>query len=692
MKIRKTGIIILFLTITINLACLSATAQDLVKNYKFTEDVTLQGVFGGYTMPFHLDKYWLVGDDSFLQINFSQSEIKQYKYSTLTVYLNDYPIKSVLLHEWKTENNQLKVSLPKEKLLPGFNQLSIKTYHRITDEKCFTDQINQANWIILKKSSYLHLQYALKQDNIALKDYPYPYLQNALDQPVTSRIVLAHQPSDREITAAVLLAADLGRRQPFKDIIVPIVRFDQLTAEDKKSNLIYLSAIDKLPKEYLGTFTSQEINSLVNKGMLKTTTSPYFSSRKMLFILAKDDYKLLDCVRTLSEDSLLGQMRGNVQLIGTYPEVLKEPDSSDRITLAQLGYGDLLLKGIFYQQTSFNVKIPKDKKLAGKALLSLNYHYSKVLNFDKSSVTVYLNGIPIKSQKLMPEKADDDRMIIEIPSEYKSRNYFEFKVVFYLEPSKLDCNIRGDNNIWASLSSQSYLDFFQQAKERILLNDYPSPLVQDASFNQLSIVIPDEPNSQELTIASNLAAFLGRNVKSLGNLEVVQSKNLQQKKGNLVVIGTPARNQTLQSLNKHLYIKFSEDYQSFLSNEKIALLEHFSGLSSTVQLITSPWANEKFIFVFASPNMESLYRSQIFLNSSEYVERLQGQGAVIDEYGYLQTAFFDYKAKGEKNPNLFQQLLASKDSSKEMLILLALILGTSVLVLGLVFVFWKKKF
>lgn len=685
--LRKSCFSLILLLVLAITYCLPLSAGEKVRNYRFPESVNIQGIFGGYSLPFEVDKNWLLKDNCFLQVNFHQSNIQQDKYSTLTFYLNDFPIQTILLSNYRPENNQIKVRLPQDKLYQGFNLLRLKIYHRATNEKCSTDDINNSAWLVLDKSSYLHLEYQNQEENLSLRNYPYPFLEKYLSQPLKAKIVVPDNPSDQEITAAILLAADFGRRVPLKDISVSITKYGELTEDEKREHLIFIGASSYLPKE----LNLRELETLGERVLLKLVKSPYAWDKEMLIITAKDGKKLLDGVRVLGQDALIYQMGKSSALIGKYPKIEEKTTIKEKNTLADLGYGDTLLKGLFYQEAVYNMALPKDRKIAGEGLIKLKFRYSRAINFAKSSLTVYLNGKPVKSQKLNSANADNDTMIIPIPDEEKQSNYFEVKMVFYLEPGKMDCKIREEDNVWAFVSKTSYFDLPSKAIAESYLEDYPSPFVQNQGFNSLSLVLPDSPDSNILTIAANMAAFLGHHVNSLDNFKVVRSKNLTDLDRNLIVLGTPQNNNLIEKLNPYLHIQFAAGCKSLLSNGKIALLDDYGKNAVSIQIIQSPWAKKRKILLFSSANNQILSLSQLFLSRLDYVNKLKGDGMVVDQDGNFQSAGFVQSSLPASQSSFWQKMLSSEASTKKNLLIIAVALAGGLMVLGILLILLKRK-
>ena len=66
------------------------------KNFNFSDDVTINGLYGSNDFSFDVDNYWNVNNSAYLNLVFSESDLNTNKNSTLTVYINDLDRKSVV--------------------------------------------------------------------------------------------------------------------------------------------------------------------------------------------------------------------------------------------------------------------------------------------------------------------------------------------------------------------------------------------------------------------------------------------------------------------------------------------------------------------------------------------------------------------------------------------------------------------
>ncbi|SHJ97037.1 cellulose biosynthesis cyclic di-GMP-binding regulatory protein BcsB [Tepidibacter formicigenes] len=623
------------------------------KNYHLNNDITIDGILGSYVFFINIDKHWQVKNNAYFEMIFSQSQIKNYKNSTLTIEINNMPIYSVCLYDKDTNKERIKIPIPLDKINEGYNEVKIKCYHRITDEPC-ADIINPGNWIVIHKDSYVHIEFVEKQDSVSLIDYPYPYLKKNKNKPVNNVIIVSDDYRNYELNAAVILATNFGQRYPYTKFDTNISKFSEVT-DKSKSNIIYIGSKDNTSKEILSLLSEEEINSISDKALIKEVKSPYNSNYKILLILSNDKTSILKAVKALSNDNIILQMDKSYQYIFNETIINTENFSeSEYISLKDLGYSNVKLQGIFYQKASFGVNIPKDWIIKEGALLHIDMRYSDVLNFDRSLVTVYLNDIPIGSKKLYQESANNDVLEIKIPKEVKDNNYYNLEVVFYFELDGQECNYIRDNNSWAYISNQSYLYLPHDKMKDSFFENYESPFVKNKKFNDVLMIVPEKLSSNEMTIIASIASALGRNVNSLENLEVKTLKEAKNKLKykNLIIIGTPNRNDLIKEINDKLHIKFDKDFSKFLSNEKITLLESYSKDLSSLQLIKSPFNKNKTALIITATKDNGLNWAKDFLTDFELVNRLKGNAVVIDKYANIQSKYYGILNNKQENKHI----------------------------------------
>ena len=132
-KVNKVLFFILFFIFTFS-SVVKAVNPNIIKskNFKFTNDkeVILKGVNGSNVFFFDIDKNTKI-NKSYLNLVISQSKLLDDKNSTLTVYINNSPVTSLKLSDYKRYKSNIKIDIPLENIKYGSNEIKISSYRRI---------------------------------------------------------------------------------------------------------------------------------------------------------------------------------------------------------------------------------------------------------------------------------------------------------------------------------------------------------------------------------------------------------------------------------------------------------------------------------------------------------------------------------------------------------------------------------
>ncbi len=616
--------------------------KGLVKNIPFPNDVTIKGIFGGHNIFFSVDNNWQIKDNCYLELIFSQSEIKKYKNSTMTVYLNDVPIKSIALEDKENFKTLQKIPLPKEHILQGYNSVKFSTYHRITEEPC-TDDLNPANWLVFHKESFIHLEYEEVPDQIGISDYPYPYLKVSAQNPVNCIVLVPDNPTKGQVSAAMVIAADFGRRVPYNNIDVKVMQYKDIESIGQNTNLIIIgNSADGEHK--LFEPIKKDLPSLKNNAMIREIASPNDMTKRILYLVSDEDEKLTTAAKALTRDKLVSQMKGANQLVSEDYTIDYTKDTmkknSTKVTLKDLGYEDTVLKGIFNQQATYSINIPKNHRLKEDPFIQIPLRYTKALDFDKSSVSVYLNNIPIGDKLLDKQKAENDEIQVNIPEEFWEEDSLELKILFYLEPHGFDCRNWRHGDIWAFVSNNTSFNIPQETVKNRYFEHYPDFFIENNTLSDILVVMPENINKNYLTLAANTLAFIGQGTNKVDNITAIKDSDFKNTDKNIIIIGTPQDNSSIRNLNNKLHIKFDNKFEKFEANDKIYFVDDYSNNLASIQLLASPFDTKRHMMVITGVKEENLTAAEIYLKNSEFNTRLSGDGVVIDNDGDIQSAYF----------------------------------------------------
>lgn len=624
--------------------------ETKVKNYKFERDITIDGVIGSNSTFFEVNKNWDI-EEVLLHLNFSKSQILNGNVSSLTVLINNVPIKSIKLNAKTNYKNTLEVLVPKDYIIQGYNEIKIKAYKTISDKIC-QDDSNTGNWLVIHKESYTSIRYKQKKMGNSINEYPYPYVEIEDNLKLDTTMVVPDNMTRGESTAVFNLASDFGKITKNDNL-----KFDVKLYSEMKNwsddNIIYIGKPENTAEEILDTLSTKEQTLLSSNCLIKQVDSPYNKNKKMMVVIGSNEENLIKASNLLIENRLSNQVLSSSILVNkdTNIKINREQELNlGHLTLKDLGYSDFLLEGAFNQQALFDVKIPKGKVLDNGSKIVLDLRYSDNLDFEKSLVTVSINDVVVGSKKLDRSHSNNDKLELKIPKDIDNKNYYQVKLSFNLSIKNSNCITRESNNPWAYVLNSSYLELSTKENESLSFENYPYPFVRDDEFNDLTVIMPDYSGSQAMTWMSRLGVNLGANINShKGKINVIRGKefNDKYKDTNIIVFGVPRNNSVIKKLNNNLNIKFNKSYSNFLSNDKISFIDDYGKNISAIQLIKSPFNNQKDIMVISSINEKNLYLGMDYLLNKSKVNDLKGDTLTIDEYGEVEDLAYNVKTKKE---------------------------------------------
>lgn len=633
-----------------NISLIFADNED-VKAYKFQDDVTINGVIGSTERFFNVSQNWDVKDLK-LNLVYTKSELLDVNYSTITVFINGEPVSSKRLDGDRKYQDKWQVNIPKELVKSGYNSISIKAYKTISDKIC-RDDSNTANWLVIHKQSDIELNYSLKSNSNEIKDYNSIFTNIGNEEYVDTTFVLPDKYNSNELSSIMNLSLNMGQKLKADNFKLDVKLKSNL--KEYNNNIIYVGGTNDTSTDFLNLLSNDEKNKAKNKAVIKQVISPFNKDKRMILIISDNRKALENATKLICNNELLNELNSSSFIIDETKDVSEiKKDTKNKLTLNDLGYNDFLLKGPFSQETNFDVSIPKNKISTAGSILNLKFRYAKNLDFGRSLVTVYVNDKPISSKKLSLEKADNDNLEVNLPTDVVGKNYYKIKVVFNLELKDLMCVTRDTDNPWAYILDSSFIKFDFKDNNSLNFKSYPYPFIDNQQANDINVVVSKNLNSSDLSNIANIIGNMGRDaVYNTGNLNVLTDSEFlnTNKKGNLIVIGTPDDNSILKDINKDLYIKFDKNFSGFENNDKIKFLDDkYSKQLSTIQLINSPYSKSNSAIIVSSLDKNSLSSSVRYLSDNNLTRDLKGDAAVVNRDGGIQDINFKENNTKDEEP------------------------------------------
>lgn len=652
-----------------------ATASSKVKVYNvpLQDDVVINGVFGVASISFNVSSDWKIIDGAYLEMYLSHADQKIFPESSATLLLNDVPIKSYYLDSKGENPVKLLISIPKESVRTGFNELKLKTYLRTSADLC-ENEGNPANWIVVLKKSYLHLPYTDQLDTTQLTEYPYPYVKNGQDQPIDFSFIYDTSKHDPEVLRGIFtLTSDLGRLMPFKTLSFKFAEPQKLS-----KNASYI---------YIGTEIPNYLQPLMPQSFKKPSSDLYLAEvplnngSRLLLIISKNPALLSPLSNMLNYSQVVKQLnKSSVSFVES--DLVKPVDktSDQLLTFKELGYGNVTFEGTKAASAGYFIDTPGNWQVLEGSKLVVQSRFSALVDAPNSTLSASVNGIPIGSRILDGNYKDGQIFEFILPKDVLQSNRFNVVLAYSLGGEFKCDSLRSNKGIWAFISNDSYIQFVQEPKERYRLEDLPSPLVADGSYSQLNLALDPQAGFKELTLAANLMAKLSHQTTQSGNFTL--SFGTLKPKTNNIVIAT-ANSKLIASTNGAAIVPYNANFTGFENHPSLFLLANEQSHYATAQLINHEKEKVSTLWI-TSLNPDGFEWVGKYLYDLGLNSQVKGEAIFVSRDGLLQTVeTLSAKDKDKNNPlvNLTEAPRATFENIRNFLIFLGAMLFIIILLI-----------
>jgi cellulose synthase operon protein B len=664
---------------------------DLKYTYRVIDDIELRGIKGESKWFFNVEKGMQVKDFKF-NLYLCVNDLIRRDISYFTIYMNDLPIKSVRLKEAKYKIlNNWEINIPVHLVKEGYNELKIKTHSRITDDVCEDDK-NIANWVIVEGNTNYVIHYHKSFASLDISDFPKPFVGLYADDALGMGIIIPDNYTEKQISAALTLISYMKDNGFAYALSSNLITASDPSLTDYES-LIYIGDFPGIPDD-LKNIWKDNFNKQGNVLPEHANLYKFVRNDKcipVLMIVSNIDESLIKAVKALKNSDIKEQMIANqIMLKADLDTKIREESEDDYIYLEELGLNGIEVQGSNQQVSSIGLRISSNQILANESSINLNIRYSDNLDFEKSMVSLYVNGVPIGSHKLNKEKRDLHSITFYMPAALRKYNYFDVRIVFELIPAGIiTCERYLASVPWAYIEKDSNYFFPTRERKLMLFDDLPFPFSRDKDIDTTTIVMPEKPGREDLIIAARIAEFTGIGVKkNQGIIRAVSESDFNENyyDNNLVIFGTPSENRLIKEVNENLWFRYNRLFNAVLSNEKIELLPETSKTATFIELKTSPYNDNKGMMTMTSVDGGSIFKAIEYLEDSKRYY-LTGDGAIISKNGDLKT--FRFQKDRNERPFIDNNKFFSKDI-KYYLIFSGIILLFLIISL-LIYIFRYKK-
>ncbi|WLR51902.1 cellulose biosynthesis cyclic di-GMP-binding regulatory protein BcsB [Bacillus tianshenii] len=616
------------------------------------EDVSLRGVFGNKDAYFTIPPSNL-GDGSYVELTISSSELLNSERSTLTVLLNNQPVKSIRLKK-AFQNESFKIPLAKQHIREGINKLSIQSHTYISKDLCI-DQIDPANWVIVHKTSYAYIDSSgpLIEDDL-LKSFPYPFIQSGGEEEVHARIVIPDNSSGAVIQAAFELSQYLTSKTVSKEA-VPVEFESEWDGVKAKEHLIAIGPLKAWSGAVANRMTFKGIQ--LNKGELylhNAIEKGSGSSRQILFVTANNEEILTEKSAILTTEELTEQLTGNSIRINKMPVVKQEKKEQE--TAIPLIDQSVVLNDAKLVSEAYFPKVPSYWEITDQATLDIAFDASPLLKMwedaerkDQLGLTVYLNQtpftVPLSSVLAKETEEEQYHYSFSVPKELiTNEDLLSVRFEFNYPLTQEGCRQNYKSGNWVVVHKDSKLSVPYQINRSFSFTNWPAPFITDSGYEPVAFVVPNEVKQGTLSqIAllinqlSQYAEFENYTVVR-GGLESFDSASLPNY--HFLFFGYPRdgfSEETFKSL-------ITWDEENGLNLPQYGFLEETAKYVYWIQ--RSAWNDEK-AAVFFHPLVDDAKNPYLHENFFDFLSQMdrtkESNIIVLNKANQAQTFYYDRK-------------------------------------------------
>jgi hypothetical protein len=621
-----------------------------ISTSSFAADHYMVGLFSEITEGFNTGNWDIT--DAQLTLSFSTTQLVSEVLSDITISVNGVRFYSERVPVTDGNRRELTVKIPIEHIAEGYNVLAIEGYIRTYDGLPCVDDVTTANWMNVFADSFIELSYHPMQPCTNIDDFYSCFTSiDALENNQSAVVVPTGYDTD-ELDAALTALSGVSKQSTLYYQNIALIASDRMADIADKKYVIYVAKTGSLPPDVMTAVSENGSIQGADEGMFMIP-----GSTNMLVVTADSGAVLDKAAAVLSDATTMNQLKGRVKIISEDEDVFVRKEGVTQYTaLTETG---TYLDGAFRQKADYFIDFDNNRKLAYGSELELYYRYSENLDFDRSLVSVYVNNVPIGSQKLSEAKAEGDYIELNIPTDIEITGSFTLTVAFDLEIKDLWCTLRQSETPWAYISSESMLKLNSVEVPYYLFENYPYPFVSGGEFNDVVLIVPDENNDLDLDLMGDFMLTMGQFIKyNTGTFSVARASDTGDLQGkNVIAIGTNLNNPFISELNDKLYFKFYSNGAGIMSNEKLLIEPSYSTTLATAQLIQSPYSNVKnAILVLASAQKNDLGNAMKYFGDTTELWKLTGDGFVADEDDIYLYRFKEESAKEhEATQDLFER-------------------------------------
>ena len=649
------SIAVLFPIHTVNAEVLTDLQQNsatfTLEDFNYTDDQEFEGVLTERSFNIAFPANWRFTSEVMLTLHFSHSEALN-PASSMSVDWNDQRVGSTLLTNENVNDGTFEVALSPEIINPGYNTLKIKFFMGIADDFCI-DYDNPAVWAVVHTSTTFSIPYEIVMIEPELNLAPDLLIDSSLISPNEITLVIPENADLQLLNALAVMSAKLGQLADWRNISLDVLSISEASQTEPSGNLVVIATIDQIQDNIpdlspliasaLENYSSSDPSHLPideNDGLVTFQNSPYNPTAHAFVITGLTTQAVKKSARAASMNEFYEQSEGQWAVVLTVPQLQDSPTSTQlSFTMEDLGQEAITAYGTREQTIQFNFPLTALWNIDSEAWLALHFSHSELLNEDRSTLNVMINGIPVASIALTSKTADEGYEEVRLPLRYFNigSNTITLEANMEYRDTRTDaqqfCTDDTYPRAWLTVHGDTAIVLPEAPEESTLnLENFPFGFADPFSFKGFAFVLSEEEDYASFEALVNVALGLGNSLEgSPADIEVLYQNDARLDDGDydhLVLIGT-IPNLFSGTLNEDLPLPIDRETGLPQSEDDILLIGTTEGIRSYIQTYED---NQHSCLVITAMQDEGLLAASELISDSAARMGLDGNVAVVSDH------------------------------------------------------------
>ncbi|OKH46030.1 cellulose synthase [Calothrix sp. HK-06] len=690
----------------------------------------LRGIYSEARLGFTRPRGWKIDSGTGTVqalIRFQHSPSLYASRSNLTVLVNGRSVGSTPLNRKQSQVGQLLVNIPPS-ILQDYNELTVVGQQNNSPE-C-SDPNSPDLWTEILPDSKITFKYQKQPLALNFSRYPFPIFD---DLGLETNKIVYLQPSQASaswLTAAGRFQAALGRLADFRPIetsmvssVTSVKDSERLVIIGTPSEQPALSELKDLPLKIAGGQVLDSSNNPVpnERGVLILASSKKEGGAPVIIVTGNSAKAVEKASRFLSQPDLRKMGTGQVVYVDQiketttpgvrqWPRYLPEANSfqlSDlKTAVNNEPFKDVTVQGAGAPAVDIDFRALPDDRFVRGSSMNLVYSYGPQVNPRTSAVQVFLDGNFIGGARLTNESGESRKSLkVDLPANLvkpDSRLQVFFRMNAREAFDKQKCQFAPDQQLTGTVHADTSFDLKRETSVQLpdlnlLKFGYPFAAPQDLS--RTAIVMPQNPSATDMLTMLEFTERLGRLSKADSvKLDVYTQENIPEtvrKEDNLVAIGTRDKFPLPDAL-KTSGFNLSQQFSRGTAQASVVTPQDAQGM---IKQVISPWNNQRVVLALTAQTETGLERVRQVLNQDPWFFQLKEDTVLISsdkkdpalyDPDAFQLAFFEDSPSVSRVENTSPLSKISRLIQDNWLLLIVGILGSSLLLFGIVQLYLKR--